>query len=243
MKNKKIFIIQISIIIIFLILWELLTLINIVPTFLFSSPKLILKTIISLIKDGSLLIHIYITLTEVILSFTLGIALAFIIAIILYEMPTLSKILEPFFTMLNSMPKVALGPLLIIIFGANKMTIIIMAILINMIVSMLHIYNGLNECNPNYIKIMNIFHATKYQKLKMLVIPQAKMTIISCLKIHISLTFIGVIMGEFLVSKAGLGYLIIYGTQIFKMDYVITGIIILILLSWLIYYLICYISK
>lgn len=243
MKNKKIFFIQISIIIIFIILWHLLTSINILPTFIYSSPKLIIKTIISLIKEGSLLTHIYITLAEVIISFILGITLAFTIAIILYEMPTLSKILEPFFTMINSMPKVALGPLLIIIFGANKTTIIIMAILINMIVSMLHIYNGLNGCDSNYMKIMNIFHATKYQKLKMLVIPQAKMTITSCLKIHISLTFIGVIMGEFLVSKAGLGYLIIYGTQIFKMDYVITGIIILILLSWLIYCLICYISK
>ena len=243
MSSKVTFIIQIAVIIIFLLAWEILSYYRIIPSFIFSSPSLIVKTIVDLIRDGSLFRNIYVTVMEIIVSFSLGIVIAFIIAIILYEIPFLADVTEPFFTMLNSMPKVALGPLMIIICGANRMSIIIMAICINMIVSMLNVYNGLLNCNPSYLKVMDIFKASRWQKLRLLVIPNAKRTIISGFKIHISLTFIGVIMGEFLVSKEGLGYLIIYGSQIFKMNYVMTGIIILIILSWIMYEVIAFMCR
>ncbi len=243
MSSKKILLVQIGIVISFILVWELLGKYKIIPIFLFSSPSKILETLIILIQDGSLFLHLYTTFLEVLISFLGGILLAFGGAIILYEIPLLFKILEPFFTIINSMPKVALGPFLIILFGANKVSIIIMAVLINMIVSLLSIYNALSSCDYAYIKLLNIFGATRYQKLVYLVVPQAMKTIISCLKIHISLTFIGVVMGEFLVSKEGLGYLIIYGMQIFKMNYVILGIILLVIVSWLMYLLISKICK
>ena len=220
-KIQKIFILltQITIVITFLLLWELLSQKKIINPFIFSRPSLIIKTIFNLAKSGNLLTHILTTLNETIIAFIIGITLGFIIAIILYELPTLAKIIEPFLTMLNSLPKVALGPIIIIWTGANTKSIIVMALLINLIVSILNIYNGFLGTDEN------------------------KRTIISSLKINISMTLIGVIMGEFLVSKKGIGYLIIYGTQVFNLNLVMAGIIILIILSFLIYECISLIEK
>ena len=134
-KKLKIMFFQILIILSFIILWELLVSLNIISAFIFSSPSKIIKTIIELIISNNFFIHIYTTLIEVLISFVLGISLGFIIALILYEFKMLAKIVDPFLTMLNSLPKVALGPLIIIILGANTTSIIIMALLINLIVS------------------------------------------------------------------------------------------------------------
>ena len=244
-KRQKIFIFlsQIVIVLSILLLWEVLSQKKIINPFIFSSPSLIIKTIFNLAKSGDLLTHILTTLNETIIAFIIGISLGFVIAIILYEFPTLAKITEPFLTMLNSLPKVALGPIIIIWTGANTKSIIVMALLINLIVSILNIYNGFLGTDENKIKLLKSFKASKIQILKYLIIPESKRTIISSLKINISMTLIGVIMGEFLVSKKGIGYLIIYGTQVFNLNLVMAGIIILIILSFLIYECISLIEK
>ena len=144
LKNTKIKIIfwQILLIIIFIFLWELLVNIGVISSFIFSSPSRIFKTIIELINNNNFFIHIFITLKEVLIAFILGISLGFLIAIILYQFKLFARIIDPYLTMLNSLPKVALGPLIIIVCGANSKSIILMALLINLIVSIITIYNG-----------------------------------------------------------------------------------------------------
>ena len=159
------------------------------------------------------------------------------------EIPLFAKIIEPFLTMLNSLPKVALGPIIIIWTGANVKSIIVMALLINLIISILNFYNGFLGTDSNKLKLMKSFQANKSQTLLKLVIPSSKNTIISSLKLNISMTLIGVIMGEFLVSKKGVGYLIIYGTQVFNLNLVMAGIIILVVMSFLIYECVAFIEK
>ena len=147
-KDKfKVLFWQILILIIFFSLWEYLVHKEILSAFIYSSPSRIIKTIIELLKNHNFFIHIFITLKEVLYSFIIGISLGFFIAILLYEFKFLAKVLDPFLTMLNSLPKVALGPLIIIVFGANCKSIIIMALLINLIVSVISIYNGFNGRN------------------------------------------------------------------------------------------------
>mgnify|MGYP003305953185 FL=1 len=155
----------------------------------------------------------------------------------------LYKILDPFLTCLNSLPKVALGPMIIIIAGANTKSIIIMAILINLIVSVVVITNGFYSTDKTRLKLMKSFKANKYQILKYLVIPSNYKTIISSFKLGISMSLIGVITGEFLVSQAGLGYLIIYGTQVFNLDLVTSGILLLVIISYILYKVVLYIEK
>ena len=244
-KQKKRLIIfsQICIVIFFFLIWEFLAAKKIINPFIFSSPTKILNTLITLSKTGELFAHIFTTLYETILAFSLGITFGLIIAILLYELPTLAKILDPFLTMINSLPKVALGPIIIIWTGANTKSIIVMALLINLIVSIMNIYNGFLGVDPMKINLLKSFGAKKLQILKYLILPESKRTIISSLKINISMTLIGVIMGEFLVSKKGIGYLIIYGTQVFNLTLVMSGILILIIMSFLIYEIVSFIEK
>ena len=236
-KHKIIFL-QILLVIVILGIWELLVNLEIINAFIYSSPSRIINTIIQLIKENNFFIHIYTTLLEVLISFILGISLGFIIALILYEFKILAKVIDPFLTMLNSLPKVALGPLIIIICGANTKSIILMALLINLIVSIITIYNGFISVNEYQLKLFKSMKATKLQILTKLVIPSSYQTIITSLKLNISLTLIGVIMGEFLVSKQGIGYLIVYGKQVFNLNLVMTGIILLLIISYILYKLI-----
>lgn len=182
---------QIFIVICFFSLWEILTYKHILNPFIFSSPSRIIKTIITLGLDGSLSIHILTTLWEIILAFGIGILSGFLIAILLYEFKLLARIVDPFLTMLNSLPKVALGPIIIIWVGANEKAIITMALLINLIVSIITIYNGFLNTDETKIRLLQSFGATKYQILKNLVIPSSMRVIISSLKLNISMTLIG----------------------------------------------------
>ncbi|MFI3260604.1 MAG: ABC transporter permease [bacterium] len=237
LKREKFFITatQTFILIFLFLIWELLSENNIINSFIYSSPSRILETIFSLYKDGSLFTHIYTTIYETIIAFTLGISIGFIIAIILYEFKIIAKIIEPFLVVLNSLPKVALGPLIIIIVGANTKSIIVMALLINLIINITTIYSGFLGTDENTIKLFDSLKASSMQKLRYLIIPSSGKIIISSLKLNISTSLIGVIMGEFLTSKAGLGYLIIYGTQVFNLNLVMSGILILALISFILY--------
>ena len=245
LKKKKIIIIfiQIFIVVAFILAWEYLANKNIINTFVFSKPSKILNTLINLAIENNLFNHILTTLIEILIAFSLGILLGFIIAIILYQFPIINEIIDPFLTMINSLPKVALGPLIIIIAGANTKSIIIMALLINLIISIITIYNGFINTDDKKIKLLKSFGANKYQILFKLIIPNSYKTIISSLKLNISMSLIGVIMGEFLVSKSGIGYLIIYGTQVFNLSLVMAGILILVIISFILYKLITFMEK
>lgn len=242
-KNILIKIIQILIGVIFLIVWEILSRFNIINSFIFSSPLNIIYTIVDLYKNNNLFNNIFVTLYELFISFGIGSILGFIIAIIFYRIPILKKIFDPYLTLLNSLPKVALGPLLIIWIGANTNSIIVMSLLINLIVSIVGFYNGFINTDDYKLRLIKSFGANQIQILFHLVIPSSLETIFSTLKLNISMSLIGVIMGEFLSSKAGIGYLILYGTQVFNLNLVMTGIFLLLILSYLLYLIITFIEN
>ena len=226
---------RVFIFIFFIFIWELLSRFNLIDTFMFSSPSNIIKTIIDLYKDNNLFIHIFTTLYEIIISFIIGSIIGFIISSILYLFDRLNKILDPYLTILNSLPKVALGPLIIILFGANTNSIIIMALLISVIVSIMNINSIFKSTDINKTKIVKSMGGNKFDILFRVVIPSNYLEIIDSFKVNISLIFVGVIMGEFLVSKQGIGYLINYGCQILNMNLVLSGITLLVILTILLY--------
>lgn len=242
-KKRIILFIQITILGSFILIWELLSKYKIINPFIFSSPSKVLRTIINLYKNGDLIKHILVTLYETLVAFSLGIFLSIIISIGLFLNKTLYKVLDPFLTCINSLPKVALAPMIIIMVGATTKSIILMGILINLIVSILVIVNGFYNTDKIKLKLLASFKASKWQVLKYLVIPSSFKTIISSFKLAISMSLIGVISGEFLVSKAGLGYLIIYGTQVFNLDLVISSIFILLIISYFLYKIVDLLEK
>ena len=244
-KKEKILVhfTQIIIIIVLFSIWETLARLNIINTFLYSSPSKILSTIVNLFKENTLFNHIGITLYEVIISFFISILIGLIIASILWWNKFISKVINPYLTILNSLPKVALGPLIIIWFGASIKSIIIMSLLISSFITIINLYQGFILTNKNYIILLKSFKAKKIDIFTKVVLPSNKENIISTLKINMSMNFIGVIMGELLVSKKGLGYLIMYSSQVFNINLVITSIIILGILSFILYNIITFIEK
>ena len=229
---------RLLIIISFLIIWELLSRFEIINTFLSSSPTEVLETTIQLIKDNTLFMHIGVTLYEVIISFLIATILGFIIATILWSNKRIAKVIDPYLTILNSLPKVALGPLIIIWVGASINSIIFMALLISLFVTIITIYQGFSSTNQSYVTLLKSLGANKKQIFLKAILPSNIPTLISALKINISMNLIGVIMGELLVSKSGLGYLIMYGSQVFNIDLVITGVVILGIISYFMYFII-----
>ena len=242
-RKKHILFTQIMIFILFIVIWELLARYELINTFIMSSPSRVIKTIINLYQTNNLFNHIWVTLYETILAFTLTLIISILVSIILYKSDFLAKVVDPYLTLLNSLPKVALGPILIIWIGANEKSIITMGILITIIVSIQSIYNGFKNTSPNKIKLMKTFNASDKDIFLKLVFPQNVKNIVNTLKINTALCLVGIIMGEFLTSKAGIGYLILYGSQVFNLDLVMAGIFILIILSILIYKIITYIEK
>lgn len=246
-KRKKekiiVFSMQILLFIAFIFLWELFARLKIINTFLTSSPSKIITTLVNLYNTNNLFNHISITVYETILSFVLSIFIGIVIASILWWNNLLSKIIDPYLTILNSLPKVALGPIIIIWIGANINSIIFMALLISSIISVITIYNGFKNTDIEKIKLMKSLNATKFQIYTTLILRGNIDTIISSLKINISMCLIGVIMGELLVSKEGIGYLIMYGSQVFNLNLVMTGVILLVIISCILYYLISYLER
>ncbi len=235
-RNKKLVLFsKIFIFILFIIIWEILAKKNILNTFLTSSPTEIIKTIIKLYKQHNLFNHIWTTLYETIVSFSIASITGLIIASIIWHNKTLYKIIDPYLTILNSLPKVSLGPLVIIILGANIKSIILMAFLITVFTSIINMYNAFTNTDKDRIVLLKSFGASKTQIFTKLVLRGNLRNIINALKVNISLSLIGVIMGELLVSKQGLGYLITYGSQIFNLNLIITSIFILGVISYLLY--------
>lgn len=234
---------QLFIVFFFLILWQFLADKNMINTFITSSPKMVLETILKLIKEDNLFYHIWVTIYETIISFSCGTLLGIVIASIMWWNPFIRKVMDPYLTVLNSLPKVALGPIIIVWCGAQMKSIILMALFISVIVMIMTVIESFENVDSNKLKLMKVLGAKKRQIFFMLVLPSSKKTIISALKICVSMSLIGVIMGEFLVSKSGVGYLIMYGSQVFNLNLVVTGIFILAVLSWIMYSVIYYIEK
>lgn len=225
---------QLGILVGFIILWELLANKGIIDSFITSKPSKIISTFVSMLSEG-LLKHIGITCLETLIGFLLGTIVGTLIASILWWSPFLSKVASPYLIVLNSLPKVALGPIIIVWVGAGTPAIITMALAISLIVTILEMLNGFTSTDENLIKMLKTFGANRFQIFSKIVFPANIPNLINACKVNIGLCMVGVITGEFLVSKGGLGYLIVYGGQVFKLDLVMTSVIILAIVAYAMY--------
>lgn len=224
-------------------LWELVAYKNWVDPFIISSPSRIIKQLQLLMSSGSLSLHITTTLTETIYAFILSTAIGFVVAVILYSTTFTRRVFEPYLVILNSLPKIALGPLIIIWVGVGLKAVVTMGILICVVITTINLLNSYLEVPNEKIMLLKTMGANKFQIMWHLIFPATLPAFMSTLKINLGMAWVGVIMGEYLSSKAGLGYLLVYGGQVFKLDLVMTSIIILCVLSGLMYGVISIIEK
>lgn len=234
---------QIGLLIVFLLIWEIAATFKWIDPFFFSKPSDIFNLIIRLGRDGSLVRHTSISVFETIVGFVLGTIIGTIAAIMLWWSDFLAKVLDPYLVVLNALPKIALGPIIIIWAGAGMRGIIVTALAISLIVTILATYNGYKAVDKEKIKMLQTFGATRFQILQKVVFPSNIPNMVNTMKINLGMTWVGVIVGEFLVSKAGLGYLIVYGGQVFRLDIVMAGVIILAIATFVMYQIIAFIEK
>jgi NitT/TauT family transport system permease protein len=234
---------QIIIFVALLVFWEIGARLQWIDTFITSQPSKILTVIANLWQTGKLLTHIWTTVGETTFGFIVGTLGGTLIAILLWWSKIVAAVLEPYIVVLNSIPKVALGPIFIVWLGSGTPAIIAMALAISVIVTVMMVFNGFNEVDPDKIKLMNSFGANRSQILFKVTLPATIPTVIASLKVNLGLSLVGTIVGEFLVSKEGLGYLIVYGGQVFNMGLVMASVFILCLVAMLLYYLVTLLER
>lgn len=234
---------RLAILIAFIVVWELAGRLGIINTFIMSSPSRVAETIARLYSNGELFMHIGVTMLETAAGFVIGTVIGTLIAGLMWWCPTLSRILDPYMVILNALPKIALGPILIVWVGAGIEAIIVMALLISTIVTIMTVLAGFNEISDEKQLLMRTLGANRMQTFMKVVLPASVPTIMSAFKLSVGMSWVGVIVGEYLVSKSGLGYLIVYGGQVFKLDLVMASIVILCLLAALMYYAVAFLEK
>ena len=244
-RNKKIIITLSRILILLLILgiWELCAQLKAIDPFITSSPSRVIKTIGDLLNNGTLFYHICITLGETIAGFALAVVLGYSIAVLLWASDSAMKILEPYIVVLNSLPKIALGPLIIIWIGTGYTAIIFMTVIVSIIVCIMNTLAGFIAVDKTKLLLMKSMGASKFTTLRKLIMPATLPSLMNTLKVAVGLAWIGSIMGEYIVSRAGLGYLIVYGGQVFKLDLVMTATFILCVLAGGMYGIITLVEK
>lgn len=233
LRRRKIFVnvARIGLLVLLIGAWELCARLQLIDPFITSSPSRVIKTIGELYANGNLFYHIGVTLMETLIGFTVAVVLGYLIAVALWMSDSLQKIFEPYIVVLNSLPKIALGPLIIIWIGTGYTAIIFMTVIVSIIVCIMNTLTGFLQVDKTMLTLMRALGAGKRQTLTKLVIPASVPQLMNTLKVAVGLAWIGSIMGEYIVSRAGLGYLIVYGGQVFRLDLVMTATIILCVLA------------
>ena len=236
-------ILQVGLLVVFISLWELLANIGVLNEFLFSKPSEIFKLLKNYMLTGEIYKHLSISIYETILGLIIGTIAGLVIAIGLWSNKFIAKILDPFLVVLNALPKTALAPIFIIWAGTGVKGIVVVSISISLIVTILSAYSYFNNISEEKIKMLKSFGANKLQMLTKLVLPSNIVNIMGIIKINIGMSWIGVIVGEFIVSRAGIGYLLTYGSQIFKLDLVMMSVVVLAIVAYLMYLITSFIEK
>ena len=233
--HRMILIARLCVIAVFLLVWEVSANTGLIDPFFFSSPSRVCKSFVTLYRENDLFVHIGITLLETILSFFLVFGISMLTATLLWYSDKVSAVLEPYLVVLNSLPKSALAPLFIVWLGTGIKTIIVAGISVAIFGAVISLYTGFSLTEPEKCMLITTLGGSRKQIFSKVVLPSNVLLILSTMKVNIGLSLVGVIIGEFLAAKRGLGYLIIYGSQTFKMSMVITSIVILCVIAILLY--------
>lgn len=241
--RRKVLAVQLALLAAMFVLWELAGRLRWIDVLLFSYPSKIFSQIGKDAVSGELWTHVAVTVGETAVGFLLGTLVGTLLAVLIWWSPFLSKVLDPYMVVFNSMPKVALGPIFIVMFGAGFTAIVMTTLSITVIITTLVVYNSFNEVDDNYIKVIRTFGGSRSEIFAKVVLPASYPAIVSTLKVNVGMAWVGVIVGEFLVAKQGLGYLIIYGFQVFNFTLVLSSLLIIAAVATAMYQMVVYVER
>lgn len=242
-RTVAVILVRAVILVLFIGLWEIAGRSKWVDPLLFSFPSRIWHLLVDMIRDGSLWSHVGMTVGETAVGFLLGTIIGTLIAALLWWFPFVSRVLDPYLVVLNSMPKVALGPIFIVALGPGFTSIVVTTLSVTVIITTLNIYNQFREVEEGLVKVVRLFGASRLQIFRYVIIPASIPVIISTLKVNVGLSWVGVMVGEFLVAKLGLGYLIIYGFQVFNFTLVLASLVIIAIVATVMYQLVTILER
>lgn len=242
-RTLAVMLVRTVILLLFVGLWEAAGRNKWIDPLLFSFPSRIGNLLIDMIQDGSIWSHVGMTVGETVVGFVLGTLIGTLIAALLWWFPFVSRVLDPYLVVLNSMPKVALGPIFIVALGPGFTSIVVTTLSVTVIITTLNIYNQFREVEEGLVKVVRLFGASRLQTFRYVIIPASFPVIISTLKVNVGLSWVGVMVGEFLVAKLGLGYLIIYGFQVFNFTLVLASLVIIAIVATIMYQLVTILER
>lgn len=242
-RNIMVHVAQVGILVLLLCLWELAAHLQWIDPFIMSCPSRVWNTLVELSQEGLIWKHAWVSTWETIVGFIIGTVLGYVVAVGLWWNNFCKDVFEPYVVVLNSLPKIALGPIIIIWVGTGKAAIITMAVLISVIITTITILNGFASTDKDKTLLLRSMGANRLQIFVKLVAPANVPTLMACLKINVGMSWIGAIMGEYLASKEGLGYLLVYGSQVFRLDMVMTCTIVLCALAGIMYGIVAIVEK
>ncbi|MCH1639036.1 ABC transporter permease [Paenibacillus timonensis] len=235
--------VQALILVLFIGCWELAGRMRWIDVLIFSYPSKVGRQIVKDAVSGELWPHLAMTVGETAVGFLLGTLIGTLLAVLIWWSPFLSRVLDPYMVVFNSMPKVALGPIFIVLFGAGFTAIVVTTLSITVIVTTLVVFNSFNEVDANLVKVIRTFGGSRRDVFVKAILPASFPTIVSTLKVNVGMAWVGVIVGEFLVAKIGLGYLIVYGFQVFNFTLVLSSLVIIAVVATAMYQLVVYIER
>ncbi|GJM76539.1 putative ABC transporter permease protein YtlD [Paenibacillus macerans] len=241
--KRMVLAVQIFLLLLLIGWWELAGRMKWIDVLIFSYPSKVARQIFKDAASGELWPHLAMTVGETAVGFLLGTLLGTLLAVLIWWSPFLSKVLDPYMVVFNSMPKVALGPIFIVMFGAGFTAIVVTTLSITVIVTTLVVFNSFNEVDANLVKVIRTFGGSRRDVFMKAILPASFPTIVSTLKVNVGMAWVGVIVGEFLVAKIGLGYLIVYGFQVFNFTLVLSSLVIIAVVATAMYQLVVYIER
>ncbi|MWC28158.1 ABC transporter permease subunit [Paenibacillus sp. MMS18-CY102] len=242
-RTAAVFVVRTVILVLFIGLWEAAGRNKWIDPLLFSFPSRIVNLLGDMVQDGTLWPHVGMTVGETVGGFILGTLMGTLLAALLWLFPFVSRVLDPYLVVLNSMPKVALGPIFIVVLGPGFLSIVVTTLSVTVIITTLNIYNQFREVEEGYIKVVRLFGASRLRTFWYVIVPASFPVIISTLKVNVGLSWVGVIVGEFLVAKLGLGYLIIYGFQVFNFTLVLGSLFVIAIVATVMYQLVAILER
>jgi NitT/TauT family transport system permease protein len=237
-RTLRIFVYRVLLLVGLFLLWHVLTATEILPRFFFGTPLVVLENMAGWFASGKIYKHLAITLIETVLAFGGGTVLGLVIGLWLALSPGPSSLLEPYIKGANAMPRVILAPIFSVWFGLGILSKVALGITLVFFIVFFNVYEGVKEVSPVVLANARMLGATRRQLLRHVYLPSATSWVFSSLHTSVGMAFVGAVVGEYLGSSAGVGYLILQAEGAFDINTVFAGILVLtafaLLLDWIV---------
>jgi NitT/TauT family transport system permease protein len=229
-------VIQVLAVVAFFALWQLGVRIGIVSSFLVGSPATIGAQLILHLRDGSLLLDTGYTLYEAMLGFVIGTAAGSIAGLALWYSVFVARLVEPFIVAINSVPKIALAPIIVLWFGTGVGSKVALAISLTSLVALIAAYQAAKDADPDLQALLFSMGASKHRIFTRVIVPSTLPSMIATFRINIGFGLVGAVVGEFISSQHGLGHMIYTASSYYDLANVWAGIFTLMLVGFLLYF-------